>query len=139
MHLERASWGGILLATSLILAGCAEEKAAEVRGTVQLDGKPLETGSIQFTALDGSVPTAGGGIKDGRYSVRVPLHKMTAMKVTLSSAKVVGTRKLFPDDPKSPEQKITAERLPAKYNEEGTLQLDVKPGLNEKNFDLKSD
>jgi hypothetical protein len=59
------------------------------------------------------------------------------MKVSLSATKVVGKKKIYPT-PESPEMDITVESLPARYNENTELTLDVKPGKNEKDFPLTS-
>ena len=44
--------------------------------TVEMDGNPVEAGTIMFVPVDGQTPTAGGEIKNGRYSVRVPIAEM---------------------------------------------------------------
>jgi hypothetical protein len=105
-----------------------------VRGFVDVDGNPVESGAILFVPVDGQTPTAGGTIKEGRYSVRVPI---TAMKVSISMPKVVGTKKIY-DTPDSPVMPITVEALPARYNEETELKIDVKSGTNTQDFHLKS-
>jgi hypothetical protein len=51
--------------------------------------------------------------------------------------KVVGTKKIY-DTPDSPVMPITVEALPARYNEETELKIDVKPGTNTQDFHLKS-
>ena len=57
--------------TLLALTGCGgDSKMATVSGAVTLDGNPVETGAITFVPANGNAPTAGGQIKDGRYSVQ---------------------------------------------------------------------
>ena len=51
--------------------------------------------------------------------------------------KVVGKKKLY-DTPDSPEQEIMEEVLPAKYNEVTELRVDIKKGINTKDFELKT-
>ena len=121
-----------LLLLLLALAGCSS--TATVRGTVTLDDKPVEDGSIKFESVDGSTSTAGGDIKNGRYSVPVPICKM---KVSIYWSKVVGTTPLY-DTPDSPTRPVTAPMIPKKYNEETTLEFDVVPGVNEKDWALRS-
>src|SRR5690349_13504580 len=100
------------LAAAALVAGCGGgEQFGEVSGTVSYDGKPVEDGAITFVPDKG--PTAGGGIKDGKYSAKVPVGPA---KVSISAGKVVGQKKLY-NTPDSPSQPVTAEYLPAKYNE----------------------
>jgi hypothetical protein len=122
-----------MLLALLALAGCGA-KESRVSGTVTLDGQPIDAGAITFLPSDGQSPTAGGVIQDGRYSVKVPVG---TMKVSISAPKVVGKKKIYPT-PQSPEMPITKEAVPARYNEQTELQLDVKPGANQKDWDLHS-
>lgn len=134
MPFQRATvWGGIAVACGL-LAGCSDDGLALVEGTVTVDGQPVVSGAITFVPADGGAPTAGGMITDGRYRVRVPPG---VMKVSISVPKVVGKKKIYPTE-NSPEMPVTIEALPAKYNERTELQMEVKPGKNEKNFPLKN-
>jgi hypothetical protein len=60
-----------LLAAALLvaLAGCGEERPAELSGTVKLDDKPLSSGTVWVVAADGSKRHSGIGPK-GQYSVQ---------------------------------------------------------------------
>ena len=49
--------------------------------------------------------------------------------------KVMGEKKLY-NTPDSPKQKILAESLPAKYNDQTELKLDVQRGENRQDFSL---
>ena len=133
MRISRGVWTGGLV-TLLALVGCSESKTAEVSGTVTVDGQLVKRGSISFIPTDGNTPTAGGPIKDGHYSVMVPI---TAMKVKITAPKVIGKRKLY-DTPDSKEVDVVEEGLPAKYNQDTELTLEVKPGQNHKDFALQS-
>jgi hypothetical protein len=133
MRMERAVWAGAPLVAVLCLAGCDDRRTAEVHGTVQVDGKPLEAGAILFVPVDGKTATTGGPIKDGRYSVRVPVG---TMKVSISAAKVVGMKKVY-DTPDSPQRPVMEEALPERYNEKTELQIEVRPGRNQEDFNLQ--
>jgi len=127
----------------VLLAGCGESmKRADVTGKVTVDGQPLENGAISFFPADGKGPTGGGIIEDGEYLVQMPLAdadpgQPRRMKVTISAPKVVGMKKLYNTE-QSLERPVTAESLPPRYNAKSELTIDVKPGSNEQNFDLKS-
>ncbi|MEO2049501.1 MAG: hypothetical protein ABGX16_23330 [Pirellulales bacterium] len=116
-------------------SGCSNNATtAEVSGSVIVDGEPAEMGAIGFVPTDGKSPTAGGGIKNGRYTAQVPFGES---KVEIRVSKVIGQKKLY-DTPDSKTQPIMAEVLPEKYNDQTELRIDVQPGINEKDFDLES-
>ncbi|MBA4186921.1 MAG: hypothetical protein C0467_02780 [Planctomycetaceae bacterium] len=60
-----------LTSVLVLLAGCGpkEPVPVTVTGSVQLNGKPLDTGTITFTAPDGK-PPAQGPIVNGAYSLQ---------------------------------------------------------------------
>jgi hypothetical protein len=130
---ERLAWAGVFAAL-LALAGCTDSKNGQVSGTVKVDGIPIESGAITFLPVDGKTATAGGIIKNGAYSVKVPVG---AMKVSISAPKVIGEKKIY-NTPNSPVMPITKEALPEKYNEKTELTFEVKPGANPKDWDLPS-
>ena len=135
MSLVRAACTGGFLVTLLAVAGCGDNSGlVEVKGAVTLDGAPLEKGAISFSPVDGKTKTAGTNITAGKYSAQVPLG---TMKVAISAGKVVGKKPLY-DRPGSRERDVIEEIVPARYNEETELRLEVKPGGVEKNWDLRS-
>lgn len=71
---------------------------------------------------------------DGKYSADVPIGPS---KVAIRVPKVIGQRKLY-NTPDSPVQPLMDESLPAKFNDETELTLDVKPGETQGDFDLKT-
>ena len=107
---------------------------AEVAGLVTVNGKPLDSGVITFLPIDSKTASAGGEIKEGKYSVRVPVG---TMQVGISAAKIIGKKKLN-DKADSPEVPILAELLPARYNAASELRFEVVPGKNQGDFDLRS-
>src|SRR5215831_7903746 len=129
MRSERAARGsGFVLLVAL--AGCGGSTTAEVSGTITVDNKPLAKGYINFSPVDGKTQTAGGEITDGKYSVQVPV---AVMKVEIRSPKVVGKKKDY-DSPKGKWYDVSEEALPARYNDQSELTLDVKSGKNEKDW-----
>ena len=106
----------------------------QLSGTVNLDGKPVESGAITLFPVDGTGPTTGGEIKNGQYQVEAPLGMM---KVSLTAPKVVGQKKIY-DTPESPVMSITVEALPPRYNQQSELTVEIKSGVNKQDFDLQS-
>jgi hypothetical protein len=126
----------LVLGSLAFSLGCnkGESNRAEVTGSVLVDGNPAATGAISFMPVDGKSPTSGGKIVAGKYSVEVPFG---TSKVAIRVPKVVGQRKLY-DTPDSPVQPLMEETLPPEFNDRTELTLDVKPGVNERVFDLKA-
>lgn len=124
-----------LLAGAILfsVAGCGEtSNLAQVTGSVSIDGRPVETGSISFIPADGQGPTTGAVIVAGKYTSEAPLG---VSKVEIRVPKVVGKKRLY-ETPDSPVQDLMAEVLPEKYNEKTELRIDAQPGQNEKDWDL---
>jgi hypothetical protein len=122
-----------LFGTLVFLVGCSDNQTAEVAGTVTVDGQPAEKGAISFIPADGKGPTAGGEITAGKYIAKnVPIGTAT---VQIRVSKVMGKKKLY-NTPESPYQDWYGEALPKKFNDATELRFDVKPGNNEKNWDL---
>jgi hypothetical protein len=129
-------FGGVFVSL-LSLVGCGGDGMSEVSGSVKVDGKSLEKGAITFFPVDGKASTTGGTISGGQYSVRVPAG---TMKVTISAPKFNRKKKLYPDDPKSPEMDLYDELLPIKYSdhERTELRLEVTGGKVSKDWELST-
>ena len=128
----------LLLAT---VSGCSESGRATVSGQVTLDGELIEVGSIVFFP---SNPRAGKGtggrIQDGEYllegkaapaigSYRVQIRSMR------KSGRMVRPAYAGPD---TPMVEGTEEAVAAEYNDKTTLEIEVMPGHNEKNWEVES-
>ena len=119
----------------VVVAGCSDNRSAEVAGTVTVDGKLVESGDISFFPADGNGPTAGDKIVNGKYLAKKVAVGQT--KVQIRVPKVVGQKKLY-DTPDSPVRDLLDESLPKKFNVETELRFDVQPGKNEKNWNLST-
>jgi hypothetical protein len=119
----------------LILAGCGDGMV-EVKGTVNVDGAPVQDGAIAFFPADGKGQTSGGPIMNGQYAFKSSVGKM---KVTINASRQVGTRKLY-DTPDSKEIPIMEPLLGKKFSdrEATTLEYEVTPGSNQKDWDIKT-
>lgn len=122
---------GIVL---VVTVGCNNgSKKGEVRGTVTLDGKPLEDGTIRLTPIKGQAGTAGGTIKNGQFTTTAAAAKY---RVEISSTKIDGGDEAAGRHGGSDYTAI--QLIPEKYNANSTLTLDVVSGLNEPKFELES-
>ena len=107
------------LAVSLI-AGCGgEDKPREytVKGTVNYAGKPLESGSIVLDPVDGNGAAASGGIENGTFELK---SQPGQKKVRITAVRQTGEKDQY-------EEIISEAYVPKKYNDETTLEFEVKP------------
>lgn len=114
-----------------------------VSGRVQLDGKPLESGAIQFLPVEGGssggVPVSGGTvIQDGAYEIgREKGLTPGTYRVSITSA--AGGTSPPADEAPGPALPPAKDLIPAKYNVQSTLKAEVKAnGPNTFDFDLNS-
>jgi hypothetical protein len=122
----------LLFIACAALVGCSRSNMGTVTGSVTVDGEPAKVGAISFFAVDGRAPTAGAPIVDGQFKAQV---KPGLCIVQIRVSKVVGKKKIY-DTPNSPVREIWAEVLPAKYNDNTQLKLDVKRGENPQEYAL---
>jgi hypothetical protein len=128
----------LLLACGACNSSSSLERAA-VKGTVLLDGQPLQEGRILFEPTAGNTgPSAGGSILNGAYEISadkgVVLGKnLVRINATKPSGKKVPSA--------IPDQMIdeTIEAIPEQFNAKSTLERDVQPGPNQFNFELTSE
>ena len=132
------------LALTLQLIGCdggGEVRRAEIRGEVSLDGELVPNGSIVFLPASGnSGPSAGGSIQDGRYMIsRDDGPALGTNHVEIRALRKTG-RKIRSPDPLSGDRLIDERResVPARYNTESVLEVEIQSGKNEFNFSLES-
>jgi hypothetical protein len=90
----------------------------DVSGTITLDGQPVPDGEIIFQAVNNDITPDVGQIMAGRFSLRVRVGPKRVL--ILSSKKVPG---------KGPrgENFMLVRTIPPRYNDETTLQADIKP------------
>ena len=126
----------------LVLAGCGPgriEDRGEVRGTVRLDGELLAEGSILFQPTGGnSGPVAGGTIQDGTFYIRAEKGPPIGMnRIEINAVKKTG-RNIPAPPPGSGMIEELVEAVPKEYNQQSTLQWDIKQGENVIDLDLDS-
>jgi hypothetical protein len=126
----------VLLATlPLVAAGCGGRQTIE--GTVTLDDQPLEQGYINFRPMPKAKgPPVGSPIEKGKYVIRTKDAMEGDYRVEITSLGKTG-RKTRDGAGKSID--IEGQVLPARYNSQSTLQIQIKPGQhNEFPFALTS-
>jgi hypothetical protein len=128
-----------LAVAALALAGCSSSDSgrSRVQGAVSYAGEAVDDGGIAFIPDEGAQVRATGEIRDGHYNldgsrgpypgkyrVEIFWYKKTGRQITSPSGKAVKDE--------------TKQVIPAKYNGKTELKVEVKPGRNTFDFDLKS-
>lgn len=126
--------GWALLTFSLVAAGCAssvpELKKAPVKGTVQLDGKPMADGEVSFGIV--GEPPVVIPVVNGAYAGEAPVGPTRVeVRAYRQGQPVMMGDQQFGGDKEN--------YLPAKYNLQTTLKADVTAaGPNEFNYEVTS-
>ena len=131
-------WWGMALLFVAALTGCSDGKVV-VRGLVNVDGEPIEEGSISLEPTDGQGPTTGGVIKSGKYELSGPASAIPGNKIV----RIVGLRKtgkMIEAGPPAPKGTLIPQMVqcvPKHYNDQSELRVEVTPGKpNTHNFEL---
>lgn len=111
-----------------------------VQGQVSYDGEPVQDGRIRFVPTgETEAPSSGAVIENGKYVA----DGQGGVPVGTHEVKIEGFRpregaESLPDGVNVETQKD--QYLPAKYNEESTLEMTVEPGQKksiDKDFELE--
>lgn len=127
-----------LLLFSLALAGCNDSGRLPLKGSVAFEGEPIQNGYVQFRPLAGTTgPTSGADVKDGSYELDAVRGLFKgSYRVDIQAWKRSGGISI---------DRVTGEKtkggdlkqiLPAKYNKDSELTIDVGGDQTEFNFDL---
>lgn len=130
--------GALLVVGTLAVGGCQQGSTRyAIEGTVTLDGKPLESGSINFRPVEGTYsPTAGAEIKDGKYLIPrddglLPGH----FRVEITASRPGKT--VMTDEKTGRHIPAYEQYLPARYNSRSELRAEIGPsGPNRFDFAL---
>ena len=131
----------VLLLLTSCLFGCGGATGrASVSGTITLDGEPVENGAITFVAVTGPEGPTGANIVDGYYRIRksqgpVPGRFRVEIRWPKPTGKKIPVMDGIPDSGMRDE---LAEAIPAKYNKESVLEVEIQKGKNKHDFELTS-
>jgi hypothetical protein len=129
-----------LAAAVLAALGCDAGDRVKVSGTVNFDGLPLDTGSLEFRNLEGTGVVALAQIANGSYRVTADAKlRPGTYRIVISSPRASG-RKISAPAPGLPAGAMTdeiVESLPSRYNTSSELQKTVSRGMNQLDFDLE--
>jgi hypothetical protein len=103
-----------------------------LNGDVTFDGSPLKEGVARFVPAEGKGTTSTANISGGQFRASLVAGDY---RVEFSAPKVIGKRRMMPE---SPEVDEVIELLPEKYNVKSEMKVSIKPGTQEKKFELSS-
>jgi len=131
-----------LLLLAFPALGCSDPNTAkrgEVSGSVKLDGKPIERGSIVFLPTNGTQgPAAGAEILDGYYHVERKVGPPAGdILFQFRSARRTGRK--VPDRTGDRMMDEIVDWFPDNLRENSTIVRKIEPGKNVIDFDLSSD
>ena len=128
-----------LLTLSISLAGCSDSGRLPLNGMVSFDGEPVEYGYVQFTPMAGTTgPTSGADIKDGAYEVASVRGLFKgSYRVEIQSWKRSGGVSVDPVTGERTEGGDLVQLLPAKFNKQSELTVEIEPEKRTFDFHLK--
>ncbi|HVJ69838.1 MAG TPA: carboxypeptidase-like regulatory domain-containing protein [Caulifigura sp.] len=136
MQLSRTSISRILvIAAAACLPGCDNGPlVSSVKGTVTLDGKPLANATVVFSPEAGGRSSLGRTNDTGEYKLLFSGEKDGALVGSMRVRITVAEEYTDSRD----RSRMRPELVPAKYNENSELVVEVEPKDNVIDFDLKT-
>ena len=127
----------LVVAFSAALAGCGSANMP-VWGEITFDGKPLDSGTIEFIPVDGTPgPSTGGTITDGQYDVPQPVGPRPGGTYQVAITAIGPTGRMVPH-PLDRTKKIPemTNIIPADYNRQTSLRITVAPRAADNQHDF---
>jgi hypothetical protein len=124
-----------------LLAGCGKVgNHAAIHGTVTLDGKPLERGSILFEPTgETKGAVTGGEIKDGRYDLPRSIGPAIGWnRVRIMAVRRTGRMLPNPMGPPGSMNEVYEGAVAARFDTESILKVEVHAGDNAADFAAES-
>jgi hypothetical protein len=108
-------------------------------GTVKLDGKPIQQGSILFEPAPGTIGmVAGGSIENGRYELSVEKGPTVGVNRIRISAMPMTAEKPKTTTFVVPSVQPTVDAVAPRFNTTSQLTFEIKAGKNTADFDVAS-
>lgn len=140
MSFKRGSGLCAIVLTGLLAAGCGSGASgrSSVEGEVTFDGTPLEQGVVTLIPTDGTKsPSAGAEITKGKFVIPETGGPMPGkFRVEITANRKTG--KVRDEGSLVGKIEVTEQYIPAKYNKNSELKLEVTPGAVKQSFALTS-
>lgn len=122
-----------------LFTGCGSSKDIPLRGKITLDGKPVPgPGIISFYAEPGTdSPNASTEFTDGKYEIPAAQGPSAGkFRVEITWPKPTGKKIPSAEPGLMIDERVEA--LPARYNQQTELRVEISPSQNVHDFHLKS-
>lgn len=132
--------GLLLIACCLSLAGCFAGNPI-VEGAATFDGAPIDGGALTLDPLPGTAGrSVGTTISGGKYKLSgAAAPALGKYRVVIRWVRKTGRMVPIPTNPNGSERmEEIGETLPVRYNDQSTLEIEVKQGVNRANWQLTS-
>jgi hypothetical protein len=126
--------------TAFLLIGCSSSNRAVVKGSVTLDGEPVDGGMILFFPANEQYKADQGRaeIKNGSYEIAAGKGPPPGnYRVEITWQKKTGKQVVSKGDPPNMEDE-TIQVIPPQYNQKSQLTKEIKAGDNKLDFPLTS-
>lgn len=153
---SRALAAGLCSLALIAVAGCdSGPPTGDVTGTVTMDGKPLTNAIVSFVPQGGGQTAIGKTDSSGKYElyrrgergaligshtiVITTVQEPAAAAPSISSDSDEYLKQAAGGNPSDYNQAIVKEPIPARYNKQSTLVMEVAAGENTIDLELTSD
>lgn len=125
---------------AIVQVGCSQKPTGPDRGVVHgkitLDGNPLTAGMINFAPMGVAAgPACGLPLKNGQYASDAKGPIVGKNRVEVRARRQTSAQ---PQNTDGDWKSSYIEAIPDRYNAQSTLEVDVRPGENTFDFELKS-
>lgn len=111
-----------------------------MHGEIKIDGQPLAQGSILWVPIDGNPGvTTGGTIDQGKYQLEGEASPIAGpYRVEIRAPRKTG--KMVPKPLAPPGEMVESEEesIAAEFNSSSTLKIQLRPGENTHDFEVKA-
>jgi hypothetical protein len=137
MTRHRTCLGALIAIVGLgTVTGCQESDGrCEVSGSVSLNGQPLDQGVVMFVPVNQEQTQASALVTNGRYTIP-RAQGLVPGKYRVAITAPDGKTPTDPDGVPGPTGNFASkDRIPPKFNIESTIEVEIKPGADNK-FDF---
>jgi len=121
-----------------LFSGCGDSRRQSVKGTVTLDGAPLDRAAITFFPLTGTLgPAAGANVENGEFHVTAKKGTFTGQfRVEIAKYDIIPGQFMAGKEGPIP---VQGNILPERYSTKSKLTAEIKAGeKNQLHFELAS-
>jgi len=139
-----ASCWAVLAGAVCAVTGCGPATKCSLQGSVSFNGEPVNDGSIRLDPVNiPAAQRAAASIEAGQFEIPVADGMLAgAYRVTIYGLRSTGRQLRARENLQGGERQSyeeTVQYIPDKYNRQTELTVELSPGENSKEFELKED